>query len=188
MQGNHSSLSIMAALLAAVLLTGCAGRSEMRAVASQSSAILNQTQTEAARYADAQTRYEASAQANIASFNKMTTIGNQEADSGTWIDSSMSGLYNGVRPRSLADYQKIIDDATAAPTAPNVITIDTSKVRAAVAQMNELAKEETLESRLAFLTMFAKAVASAYQDAQKKAADQANSASDSMKSVSPVQK
>jgi hypothetical protein len=177
-------------LLTVLLLGGCAGRSEMRAVASQSSAILNQSQIEAARYADAQTRYEATAQATIASFSMMTAIGDQEADSvqTTWIDSSMRSIYGDLRPRSLADYQKIVDDATAAPVAAPTITIDTSKVRQAVARLNELAKEQTLESQLAFLTTFAKTVSAAYQDAQKKAADQANKAADDMKAAAPVQK
>jgi hypothetical protein len=113
----------------------------------------------------------------------MTAIGNQEAEAvqSTWVDSQMRGLYGDVKPRSLIDYQKVVDDAMAVPIAPTVITIDTSKVRAAVAQLNELAKEETLESRVAFLTMFAKTVAAAYQDAQKKAADQAKAAADGMK-------
>ena len=107
-------------LIGLLVLAGCAGRSDMRAVASQSSAILNQAQIEATRYAEAQTRYEATAQANIASYAKMTAIGTQEAEAGqtTWVDSAMSGLYNGVKPRSLADYQRIVDDATAAPLAP----------------------------------------------------------------------
>lgn len=176
-------------LFSLLVLSGCAGRSDMRAVASQSSAIMNQAQIEATRYAEAQTRYEAIGQANIASFSKMTAIGNQEAEAvqTTWVDSSMSSLYSGVKPRSLADYQKVIDDATAAPLAPTAITIDTSKVRSVVAQLNELAKEENLESRVAFLTMFAKTVSAAYQDAQKKAAAQANEAANDMKTSSPVQ-
>ena len=177
-------------LLAVLLLSGCAGRSEMRAVASLSSAILNQSQIEAARYADAQTRYEATAQAIITSFSMMTAIGNQEADSvqTTWIDSSMRSTYSDLKPRSLTDYQKIVDEATAVPIAAPTITIDTSKVRQAVAKLNELAKEETLESQLAFLTTFAKTVAAAYQDAQKKAADQASKAADDMKATAPAQK
>ena len=177
-------------LLAVLLLGGCAGRSEMRAVASQSSAILNQSQIEAARYADAQTRYEATAQATIASFSRMTAIGNQSADSvqTTWVDSTMRSIYSDLRPRSLTDYQKMVDDATAAPIAAPTITIDTSKVRQAVAKLNELAKEETLESQLAFLTTFAKTVAAAYEDAQKKAADQAKKAAGDMETIAPVQK
>ncbi len=173
-----------------LLLGGCAGRSEMRAVASLSSAILNQSQIEAAHYADAQTRYEATAQAIITSFSTMTAIGNQEADSvqTSWIDSSMRGIYSDLKPRSLTDYQKIVDEATAVPIAAPTITIDTSKVRQAVAKLNELAKEETLESQLAFLTTFAKTVAAAYQDAQKKAADQASKAADDIKATAPVQK
>lgn len=177
-------------LLAALLLGGCAGRSEMRAVASLSSAMLNQSQMEAAGYADAQTRYEATAQANIASFSKMTAIGNQQADSvqTSWVDSSMRTIYSDLKPRSLTDYQKAIDDATAAPVAAPTVRIDTSKVRQAVGKLNELAKEETLESQLAFLTTFAKTVAAAYQDAQKKAADQASKAADNIKASAPVQK
>jgi hypothetical protein len=177
-------------LLAILLLGGCAGQSEMRAVASLSSAILNQSQIEATRYADAQTRYEATAQANIASFSKMTAIGNQEADSvqTSWVDSSMRSIYSDLKPRSLTDYQKTVDDATAAPIAAPTITIDISKVRQAVAKLNELAKEETLESQLAFLTTFAKTVAAAYQDAQKKAANQANKVADDMKATAPLQK
>jgi hypothetical protein len=176
-------------LLAVLLLGGCAGRSELRAVASQSSAILNQSQIEAARYADAQTRYEATAQANIASFSTMTAIGNQEADSvqTSWIDSSMRSIYSDLKPRSLTDYRKTVDDATAAPIAAPTIAIDTSKVRQAVAKLNELAKEQTLESQVAFLTTFAK-TAAAYQDAQKKAANQANKAADDIKAAAPVQK
>src|SRR5262249_5877992 len=94
-------------LLAVLLLSGCAGRSEMRAVASLSSAILNQSQIEAAGYADAQTRYEATAQANIASFSTMTAIGNQQANSvqASWVDSSMRSIHSDLKPRSLSDYQ-----------------------------------------------------------------------------------
>jgi hypothetical protein len=180
-----SSSRMLALLVAAVALPGCAGRSEMRAVASQSGAILNQSQIEASRYAEAQTRYEATAQANIASFSKMTAIGNQQADSLTWVDSSTRGL--DVNASSLSDYQKIVDEATAAPVAPATITIDTSTVRQAVAKLNELSKEESLDSQIAFLTNFAKTVAAAYQDAQKKAAEQATKAATDMKSVSPVQ-
>ena len=97
-------------LLAVLVLGGCAGRSEMRAVASLSSAILNQSQIEAAGYADAQTRYEATAQAIITSFSMMTAIGNQEADSvqTSWVDSSMRSIYSDLKPRSLADIQKIV--------------------------------------------------------------------------------
>jgi len=180
-----SSSRILALLLLGALPAGCAGRSEMRAVASQSSAILNQSQIEASRYAEAQTRYEAIAQANIASYSKMTTIGNQQADALTWVDPSMRSL--NVNPRSLSEYQKIVDDATAAPAAPPSITIDTSTVRQAVAKLNELSKEESLDSQIAFLTNFAKTVAAAYQDAQKKAAAQATTAANDMQSASPLQ-
>lgn len=177
-------------LLTILLIGGCAGRSQMRAVASQSSAILHQSQIEAAGYADAQTRYEATAQANIASFSRMTSIGNQAADSvqTAWIDFSMRSIYSDLKPRSLTDYQKTVDDATAAPIAPPTITIDTGKVRQAVAKLNELAKEETLESQLVFIVTFGKTVAGAYQDAQKKAAEQADKAADEMKASAPAQK
>jgi hypothetical protein len=179
-----SSLGGLALLLIAVTLSACAGRSEMRAVASQSGAILNQSQIEASRYAEAQTRYEATAQANIASFSKMTTIGNQQADSLTWVDSAPRRL--NVDAKSLSDYQRIVDDATAAPVAPATVTIDTSKVRQAVAKLNELSKKESLDSQIDFLANFAKTAAAAYQDAQKKAAEQATKAASDMKSVSPV--
>jgi hypothetical protein len=183
-QNCLSSSGMLALFLVAAMSAGCAGRTEMRAVASQSSAILNQSQIEASRYAEAQTRYEATAQANIASFSKMTTIGNQQADSLTWVDSATRGL--NVNAKSLSDYQKIVDDATAAPVAPATVTIDTSTVRQAVAKLNELSKKESLDSQIAFLTSFAQTAAAAYQDAQKKAADQATKAASDMKTVSPV--
>jgi hypothetical protein len=180
----RSSARMLALLVTTAILAGCAGRSEMRAVASQSGAILNQSQIEASRYAEAQTRYEATAQANIASFSKMTAIGNQQADSLTWVDSATRSL--NVNAKSLSDYQKIVDDATAAPTAPATVTIDTSTVRQAVAKLNELSKKESLDSQIDFLANFAKTAAAAYQDAQKKAAEQATKAASDMKSVSPV--
>jgi hypothetical protein len=182
-------LDLLAVLGAAMILAGCAGRSEMRSVASQSSAILNAAQINATKYAEAQTRYEAGAQASIAAFNKMTAIGNQEQEAvqGTWIDSTMRGLYGELGARTVDDYEEIVNDATAAPVAPTVITIDTTKVRQAVAKLNELAKEETLQSQVAFLANFAQTVASAYQDAQKKAADMANGAAGEMKKAAPIQ-
>lgn len=183
------ALSLLVPIVAAVMLNGCAGRSDMRSVASQSSAILNAAQINATKYAEAQTRYEVGAQANIASFNKMSAIGNQaqKAAQATWIDSSMRGLFGELTPRAVADYQKVVDEATAAPIAPTAITIDTSKVRQAVSKLNELAKEQTLESQVAFLANFAATVAGAYQDAQKKAAEMANGAADGMKKAAPVQ-
>lgn len=178
-------------LLAVMLaLGGCAGRSDMRSVASQSSAILNAAQIQASSYADAQTRYEAGAQANIASFSKMTTIRNQEMKSAqvTWIDSSMKGIYSDLAPKAQADYSKVIDDATAAPIAPTTVTIDTSKVRSAVAKLNEFAKEHDLESQIAFLVDFGSSVAEAFKEAQKKAADMANGAANQMNAAAPIQK
>ena len=168
---------------------GCAGRADMRSVASQSSAILNTAQLQATKYAEAQTRYEAGARANIASFAKMTAIGNQQLKAAqvTWIDSTMKSQYSALQPLSTADYQKMVDEATAAPITPTTITIDTGKVQQAVAKLNELAREPTLESQMAFLTQFVSSIVSAYQDAKKKAADLANSAANQMKEAAPVQ-
>jgi hypothetical protein len=181
-------LYILAAILVSV--AGCSGRSDMRSVASQSSAILNNAQVQATKYAEAQTRYEAAVQANMASFSKMTAIGNQGLkDAQTaWIDQAMKSKYDGARPLAVSDYQKMVDDATAAPIAPTVITIDTSKVRQAVAKLNELAKEQTLESQLAFVIQFATAVVNAYQDAEKKAADMASKAATQVKEAGPTQR
>jgi hypothetical protein len=176
-------------LVISVGVAGCSGRSDMRSVASQSSAILNNAQIQATRYAEAQTRYEAGAHANMASYSKMTAIGNQALKDGqsAWIDSAMESKYSKLKPQSTSDYQKMVDDATAAPITPAAVTIDTSKVRQAVAKLNELAKEQNLESQLAFVTQFASSLVAAYQDAQKKAAEMATDATNKMKETSPTQ-
>ena len=159
-------------------LAGCAGRPEMRSTASQSGAILNQAQSDAADYATAQTELDETIVANIASFNAMAAEGAQalKADQTVWIDQTMKGYFDSLKPADPGSYLKALDDASAAPEQAKPTTVDTSKVRLAVGNLNELAKEQDLQSQLSFLVQFALGVQDAFQQAQKKAKEVAGQA------------
>lgn len=162
----------------AVVMAGCAGRDDMRSTASQSGAILNQAQRDAAAYGQAQTELDETIVANIASFNAMAAEGNEamKSDQTIWVDSTMKGHFDSLKPLEPAAYLRSLDLAATPPEVVTPTVIDTSKVRLAVAKLNELAKERDLESQLAFIVQFAMGVKDAYDQAQQKAAGIATTA------------
>jgi hypothetical protein len=162
----------------AIAMAGCAGREEMRSTASQSGAILNQAQRDAADYATAQTELDETIVANIASFNAMAAEGAQamKADQTVWVDQTMKGYFDSLKPADPGSYLKALDEAAAPPEQAKPTVVDTSKVRLAVSNLNELAKEQDLESQLSFLVQFALGVEDAFKQAQKKAAEVAGQA------------
>lgn len=167
----------------AILTAGCAGRDDMRSTASQSGAILNQAQRDAAAYAQAQTDLDETIVANIASFNAMAAEGAEsiKADQTVWVDQTMKGYFDSVKSAEPAAYLKALDQATTPPEQVTPTVIDTSKVRLAVAKLNELAKEQDLESQLSFIIQFALGVKDAYEQAEQKAAGIAKTANASAK-------
>ncbi len=169
---------VFLALCAAVAAAGCSGREEMRSAASQSGAILSQAQREAVDYARTQTELDETIVANISSFNAMAAEGTEtmKADQTVWVDATMKGLFDGLKPADPATFVRALDDVSAPPEQVKPTVIDTSKVRLAVANLNELALERDLESQLSFLVQFALGVQDAFEQAQKKAAQVAGQA------------
>ena len=170
------------------LLAGCAGREDMRNVASQSAAILSQTQAQVDLFNKSETRLNNVIQNNIATFNTMTAEANIAVNTrqASWLDPKMKAIFQEVKSGDSSLYIATANNMTAsAPSAP-VIAVGTEKIRVAVAKLNALAQNPNLQSQVTFLAEFGKGVKDAYDEKQKKATGLAVDASTKADALNPA--
>lgn len=172
----------------AASLAGCAGRAEVRSVASQSATILSQLQAQVVLFNTSQTGLNNVIQNNIAIYNTRAAQTDRLVKNSqiTWLDPKMKAIFGEVKSAEPASYIATANDVTATTPRGPTVDVGTTNIRASVAKLNGLAEAPKLTSQVTFLVEFAKGVKSAYDEQQKKATDLSDSAATKAKALSPT--